>query len=216
MKCLKCGQEMPEGAKFCVRCGAPVAEPSQDYRYEAPVQRRSRWKPIYTILIILAAVFVFVLMIGFASIIIVLTVKDKPLTVESYVQQIEEYLESQEKEEEEPAIDIYEGDEYVYEQDEPDRYYGDGYILPFSDSMYYSKSDLYGLSKWECKLARNEIYARHGRRFNDDSLQTYFSQFDWYSPRIDPDDFKESMLNKYEIKNRDLIVAYEKEMGYSK
>ena len=33
-------------------------------------------------------------------------------------------------------------------------------------------------------------------------------------PSIAPEDFKESMLNEVEIANRDLIVSYEKEMGY--
>ena len=63
-------------------------------------------------------------------------------------------------------------------------------------------------------MARNEIYARHGRMFEDESLQKYFENFDWYYPTIQPDDFNESMLNDYEIFNRDLIVEYETEQGY--
>ena len=45
-------------------------------------------------------------------------------------------------------------------------------------------------------------------------VQNYFNSFDWYQPTIEPDDFQESMLNQYEIANRDLIVAYETEQGY--
>lgn len=63
-------------------------------------------------------------------------------------------------------------------------------------------------------MARNEIYARHGRIFKDESLQEYFEKFDWYYPIIQPDDFEESMLNDYEIANRELIVEYETEQGY--
>ncbi len=88
------------------------------------------------------------------------------------------------------------------------------YILPYSDRRYLSESDLYGLSKEECRLARNELYARHGRLFDDEELQAYFNRKDWYYGRISPADFQESVLNDYEFYNRDLIVTYEKEKGY--
>lgn len=88
------------------------------------------------------------------------------------------------------------------------------YVLPTSDSEYLTRDDLAGFTAEECRLARNEIYARHGRMFLDEELQNYFNSFDWYQPTIEPDDFQESMLNQYEIANRDLIVAYETEQGY--
>ena len=88
------------------------------------------------------------------------------------------------------------------------------YVLPTSDSEYLTREDLVGLTVEECRLARNEIYARHGRMFLDEELQNYFNSFDWYHPTIEPDDFQESMLNQYEVANRDLIVAYETEQGY--
>lgn len=88
------------------------------------------------------------------------------------------------------------------------------YILPDSSTKYLTKSDLYGLSKDELRKARNEIYARHGRMFNDQELQNYFMSRNWYYPSIAPEDFTDSMLNKCEIANRDLITSYEKEMGY--
>lgn len=88
------------------------------------------------------------------------------------------------------------------------------YILEGSDSRYISKSELNGFTKEECRLARNELYARHGRKFEDEELRGYFNQFDWYYPTIESRDFKESMLNDYETANRDLIVEYEEEHGY--
>lgn len=88
------------------------------------------------------------------------------------------------------------------------------YVLPTSDSEYLTREDLVGLTAEECRLARNEIYARHGRMFLDEELQSYFNSFDWYHPTIEPDDFQESILNQYEIANRDLIVTYETEQGY--
>lgn len=89
------------------------------------------------------------------------------------------------------------------------------YILPESDSRYLSKKDLAGLSAYECRLARNELYARHGRLFNDRELQAYFDNKEWYRGTIKPSNFNENILNDYEVYNRDLIVEYEKEKGYS-
>lgn len=78
----------------------------------------------------------------------------------------------------------------------------------------YLKSDLEGLTKDECRIARNEIYARHGRKFKDEELQRYFDSKDWYEGTIDPDDFNERELSRTELDNLDLIMEYEKEEGY--
>jgi hypothetical protein len=88
------------------------------------------------------------------------------------------------------------------------------YILEFSDSKYLTEDDLEGFDADMCRIARNEIYARHGRMFDDEELQAYFDSLSWYEPKIPAADFEESMLNDYEMANRDLIVEYEKEMGY--
>ena len=75
------------------------------------------------------------------------------------------------------------------------------YVLPNSSNAYISASDLAGLSKEQLRLARNEIYARHGYRFNGADLKAYFESKSWYSGTISPDDFDESVLNEYEIAN---------------
>lgn len=88
------------------------------------------------------------------------------------------------------------------------------YVLAGSNVRYISKSELREFTAEQCRLARNEIYARHGRMFDDEYLQEYFDSKEWYVPSIAPGDFQESLLNSYEIANRDLIVEYEKECGY--
>ncbi|MBQ7707151.1 MAG: YARHG domain-containing protein [Lachnospiraceae bacterium] len=88
------------------------------------------------------------------------------------------------------------------------------YILKNSSSEYLAVSDIAGMSKEQCRLARNEIYARHGRLFDDPELQAYFNSCSWYVGYIEPDKFDESVLNAYEKSNLELIVAYEKDMGY--
>ncbi|MDD6207230.1 MAG: YARHG domain-containing protein [Clostridiales bacterium] len=87
------------------------------------------------------------------------------------------------------------------------------YILPDSDKKYYKKEDLESLTREEVKLARNEIYARHGRIFKKDmKVKEYFESKDWYKGTVD--EVSDSELNKYEIANRDLIVKYEEEKNW--
>lgn len=88
------------------------------------------------------------------------------------------------------------------------------YIFSDSDSVYLTEADLEGLTQSECKIARNEIYARHGRLFKDKTLQAYFDSCSWYIGMIPGDEFDDSVLNEYEIANRDLIAEYEKSQGF--
>lgn len=85
----------------------------------------------------------------------------------------------------------------------------DGYIFYDSNSRYLTSSDLAGLSKWELRVARNEIYARHGRLFKDSNLQNYFNSCSWYNGYISPDRFNENTLNKVEVYNIKFIKKYE-------
>ena len=88
------------------------------------------------------------------------------------------------------------------------------YILPYSDIEYISESELVGLDKRTSELALNEIYARHGRKFNDSSIQSYFNEKSWYDGFIGPEDFSDSVFNKYETKNIATIDSYMKKKGY--
>lgn len=88
------------------------------------------------------------------------------------------------------------------------------YILPDSNSRYLQMSDLAGFTAEECRIARNELFARHGRMFNDADLQAYFNSKSWYHGTISPDAFNDNVFNEYEVANRDLIIKYEKEHGY--
>lgn len=88
------------------------------------------------------------------------------------------------------------------------------YILPYSDIEYISESELVGLDKRTSELALNEIYARHGRKFNDSSIQSYFNEKSWYDGFIEPEDFSDSVFNKYETKNIATIDSYMKKKGY--
>ncbi len=88
------------------------------------------------------------------------------------------------------------------------------YLLADSDSRYLTEDDLAGFTAEQCRLARNEIYARHGRRFSDPALQRYFDSLSWYNGTIEPSDFNDNVFNSYERTNCILIIDYEREHGY--
>lgn len=85
------------------------------------------------------------------------------------------------------------------------------YIIPDSNTVRYTDSQLKNLelSAEELRIARNEIYARHGRKFNDSALQAHFDACSWYKGTIEPDAFDESVLNDIEKFNIDSISAVE-------
>jgi hypothetical protein len=87
------------------------------------------------------------------------------------------------------------------------------YILPFSDARPVVLSDLFGFDAMTLKLARNEIYARYGRIFEDPYLQSYFESRDWYMPLYSADDFPESLLTQTEKENASFISSIEKELN---
>lgn len=71
-----------------------------------------------------------------------------------------------------------------------------GMIFPDSSTRLLVPSELAQLSSATLRVARNEIYARKGRRFRDSWLRRYFGQFAWYQPRYD-----EVSLNRIEQRN---------------
>ena len=84
------------------------------------------------------------------------------------------------------------------------------YIISDSDIRLLQESELLNLTPLQLKMARNEIYARHGRKFNDAELQDYFNQKPWYTPSIDADKFTDTMLNTVEKENIIIISKIEK------
>lgn len=75
-----------------------------------------------------------------------------------------------------------------------------------------SQAQLYdSLDRLYVKVIRNEIFARHGKVFNDSNLQSIFIGRGWYKPNPN---YSDSMLNEYEKKNIKFILNYEKEKGW--
>ena len=76
-----------------------------------------------------------------------------------------------------------------------------GYILPNSSTEYLTWEDYAALSRWELVLARNEIFARHGRRFQNQDIQAYFDSCSWYEGTVAPEDFDTSVMSDVEVQN---------------
>lgn len=92
--------------------------------------------------------------------------------------------------------------------------YTNDYIISDSDRRYIDPSELVNLSRMEVRTAINELYARHGRKFTDKSIQSYFDSKSWYKPQIEPDDFSEEVFNDFETRNKEILVAWEIDHGW--
>jgi uncharacterized caspase-like protein len=79
------------------------------------------------------------------------------------------------------------------------------FLLPDSDRRLLTKEDLQPLSKEQLRVARNEIYARRGWDFKTKAMETYFEQFDWYTPSLGKIE-----LSHIEQQNVDFIVKFER------
>ncbi len=61
----------------------------------------------------------------------------------------------------------------------------EGMLFPESSRRLLTPADIGTMGPATLELARNEIYARKGKRFRRADLRSYFSQFDWYRPTSD-------------------------------
>lgn len=87
------------------------------------------------------------------------------------------------------------------------------YILPESNTKELTRDDISHLSKEELRLARNEIFARHGMIFGVEDLDQYFSSKSWYEPTVSSDEFYDRVeMSMIEETNLNLIVKVESEM----
>ena len=82
------------------------------------------------------------------------------------------------------------------------------YILPNSSETYLTAQDLEGLSKADLRIARNEIYARYGWVFEDETLRQHFESQSWYKTG-DFGTVSDDQLTELEKANRDLIISFE-------
>lgn len=88
------------------------------------------------------------------------------------------------------------------------------YIFPDSDKKYLSEDEVRSVDASQLSLGRNEIFARHGYIFKDDSINQYFAGKSWYQGTVPADQFDmDSVLNDFERKNVELIKKVENEVN---
>lgn len=130
--------------------------------------------------------------------------------INEYKKQIKDMENNVTSEESSEDLDYYDDSDLSEDSDNyADSSEENEYVLPDSDKRKLKKSDLKGLSKEELRIARNEIYARHGRMFDDKKLQKYFDSQSWYEGTVPASEFSEDVLSSVEKKNVAFIRQFE-------
>lgn len=208
MYCQQCGAPISEADLFCGECGAGRAAPSEaPGREAAGFASASPEKRKQAVMIAATAVAAVLLVAAF----VVAPALDKGGSGSPSEKSSQQTASSQQSVSSlsSSADASSSTSEATKEQDD--------YVL--SDSAYreYSRSELNELSDYELYIARNEIYARHGRGFKNNDLMNYFSSKSWYVQKYTPEQFEsmESPLNAVEKANAEAMLSIEKDRNSS-
>lgn len=82
------------------------------------------------------------------------------------------------------------------------------YVLAASNSRLLTQQDVAGLAPPMLRIARNEIFARHGFTFESEDLRAYFGAKSWYQPRG-----KNVTLSTVEKRNVEFLQSRETASG---
>ena len=83
------------------------------------------------------------------------------------------------------------------------------YVFPNSDTVLLTEEDVLPILEDQetLQIARNEIYARHGRMFDTEWLQDYFNSKSWYEGIYTPAEFDSNVtLSDIETQNATYLV----------
>lgn len=240
--CEKCGSEIPKGAKFCEKCGALLESDSREGR-ESHFAMKRIFGGIAGGIVVVAVVVLILIATGIlggngadapgGDEETIRTSTDGMQSIpgtavpEATAQPTEQPTaeptaapartpDPTSEATESPVIrDGADESDAGADHDVPENDNGENseYIFPNSDSEYLTSADVKGLSASKINLAKNELYARHGRKFEREDLQKYFEGRRWYNPIYTAkewDEYGDSyFFNEYEIKNRNLLKKWE-------
>ncbi|EDQ95683.1 YARHG domain-containing protein [Intestinibacter bartlettii] len=237
MICKRCNHINNDGAKFCIKCGAPMDEnysQSQninynqpnynDYRY--PNNNQTDWAQIIKIIIGTLVVVAVIVLLGKQFMgndnSDVATQSEQAASSSNQQSQgssqsntdpaYNEYNNYTSKNEYNSYTNNNEYNSYTRNNSSSSNKTG-GYIISYSSDVLLTSSDIQGLSKQQLRYARNEIYARHGRKFQSQDLRNYFNSKSWYRGVIEPSNFNDkTMLTNIEIKNIQFLKSVEDSM----
>lgn len=223
MFCATCGTEIPDGTERCPECGAEIpsriAAPlsAVEAVHTRAVEGGKITRPsIMRAALLLAALVVIVIFGVITAGIMHLTATPPPppsiVQDDGVSPKLGKPLEGSRLADGPTTVapqDAQKLEEQAKEADEQN----DGFVLPESSEHALTPGDIEGLTAEQLLIARNEIYARHGRKFKMELLQQHFGEMPWYNGTIDPDDFDESQLTSIERQNISTLMNREQELG---
>lgn len=232
--CIKCGRPCSDGKNVCVECRSKMRAKEREDGAAEPKRNTG------TVILVTAVVLVILLLIGVALFFILREGGEKqeePVSTDAYQwvnDFAEEYILPDVEEEEQLPVSIATEPAPTEAPTEPETEpvvetsapteptvdvnsveYRMEYFIENCDKEYFAQSYFDGFGEEECRLARNAIYAKSGRMFNDSSLQKYYEQYSWYVPSVSPSNFSASMLNAYQTSNINAILNFEAAHGYN-
>ena len=204
--CWSCGAVVPASNRYCTACGADMDEMPVTGKAVRAAQKQKKshtglW--ITLICVLLAAIAAFAVLFFTGALDDMLGVEREDTEEsdrrdeddEDSGDAAEAAAEESAAPEEEPEASAEPSEEPAPEPE---------YLLPDSATRALTEEDLAGLSWRDLCLARNEIFARHGRIFKTPEIAEYFNSKDWYNGQ-----YSEVTLSSLETKNVNFIIAYE-------
>lgn len=214
MFCINCGEELKDGLKFCTNCGAKIEDDAPETPMAAiatdasqqPLPNRiqeSKSSKAPTVVLVMATI---VMVAGgtLASLAIVQPpiefLKNTPFssvkteTKSANENKTDENKEA-EKSEDTEKNDASSSDKSSNNSSSNSSTNNGTFIFADSSERKLTEADVANLTDDQISIAQNEIWARAGRKFNNNWLQSYFNKQPWYKGTIEPDDF----INEYKI-----------------
>lgn len=231
MFCTKCGAQIKDGGKFCPKCGTPLKGTPPETKRQESVEMPEQKKGIGSMPVIVGLVLLILLLLaGIGGGAYYFLTHNSAQTAreddeddaegeedKETENEAEEETEGQSMsdEEEKLQVNIVFTDETA---DAQDAWMDADFVLDFSAWREITEEDLEGLNPDQLRIARNEIYARHGRTFLDEELNQWFDGKEWYqdiSEKHSPEEFDSlspSPLSDLERRNAAFISEYEKKL----
>jgi len=199
--CTNCGRKLYESNKFCINCGTRVATDNENIsstlrsRMEIKKNRLKKKR----LLVGIGSIIGLLLIISVTSVMVTGFHKPEPKSNLAASKTIDQSKDNAVEDKDQISHNQQSTEEKGENLSSPD------YILSASDKQVMGEEDIANLTKQQLRLARNEIYARHGYVFKSQDLQEFFSSKSWYHQ----DPSYDGSLNEIEKGNVAFLKARE-------
>jgi uncharacterized membrane protein YvbJ len=202
--CTNCGEKIYESSRICTNCGSRAAKDNKNM--STTPKTRMEKKKVHSknkrLMAVVGSIIALLLVISVTNLMVRGFNKPEPNENVAATKTIDQSKDKSVENKSESSHDNHSPEE---KRNESTNLSSSDHILPDSDKRVISEEDMANLSKGQLRLARNEIYARHGYVFKSEDLQKYFSSKSWYN--ADPS-YGDS-LNEVEKENVELLKARE-------